>query len=499
MKKVKAFWRDLSIRIKIWSYFFVVLSLLSIFNLYLNNNNYLIVDQFNQTMTGYYTITHLKNVAEENGSAIGRYLRDMQEEDKEAYLATKIEMGELIDSLFDHYESRDIYFLLTAIENSSQVYFDEWDQAIAEREDYVETYFTNYYSGEDIRDYTLSYIQDLLTISLDEGTTLYNDLAEEAGLMRRVSFILIGAAFLFALFIGGLFANYLVRPIKHLADASMKISGGQLDIELKEYESGDEVGVLGKSFNTMSASIRKYVSDLEQTVIIEKKLHEEEMEVVRMEQLVREARFHALQSQINPHFLFNTLNTISRTAMFENADNTVGLIQSLSSLFRYKLKQDNDSIPIKEEIHIIQEYIHLQQVRFKERLEFVVDIDDDSQEVMIPIFIFQPVVENAIIHGIEPKVEGGKVRIKVRSRLRNRFLETKVYITDTGVGMDQARLDQVKTYEVTGHKSIGVGNVYHRFKLTYGEDSSFDMMSKKDMGTMVKFRFYSEVIDDESI
>lgn len=499
MKQVKTFWRDLSIRIKLWSYFFIVIALVSLFNLYLNNNNYAIVDQFNQTMTGYYTINQLLNLTEENGQAINRYLRDRDLDDKDVYLKTQSDIKGITADLYQQYDSREIYFILTAIDNSSDVYFETWDLAIEERENQVDTYYNNYYSGETIQEYTLGYIQQLLTLSLEEGTSLYNELARQASFMRQLSFLLIGAAFVFALFIGALFANYLVRPIKKLSDLSMKMSAGELDVEAVEYEANDEVGVLGQSFNTMSASIRKYVEDLEQTAFIEKKLHEEELEVIRMEQLVREAKFHALQSQINPHFLFNTLNTISRTAMFEDADNTVGLIHSLSSLFRYKLKQDNEIIPLKEEINIINEYIHLQKVRFKERLEFIVDMDQLSLDVMIPIFIFQPVVENAIIHGIEPKVEGGKVRIKVRTSEKDGLMMTRVHITDTGVGMDQATLDRVKLYELTGHKSIGVGNVFNRFLLTYGEECAFDIQSKPGLGTCVKFKFQTEVSDERTI
>lgn len=488
MKSIRLFWRQLSIKIKLLSYFFVVISLVSLFNLYLNNNNNKIMDQFNDTMINYYSINQLLVLTEDNKASIELYLRELNTEDKDNYNLTKTEINNQIETLYTRFNSRETYFTLTAIANSTESYFKLWDGSIYEREQGIEAYYNNLYKGIDIERYTEEYIQDLLYLSLSEGTELYNQLAREAELMKSISIILIIGVTLFAMLIGVLFSNALVKPIKKLAKASLRISSGDLDVKPIESVSEDEVGVLADSFNTMSKSIKKYVTDLEQTVVIEKKLHEEELEVIRMEQLVNEAQFKALQSQINPHFLFNTLNTISRTAMFEEADNTMTLIQALSSLFRYKLRSDSDLITLEEEIAISHEYVYLQQMRFKERLKFEVIIDDASKQVEIPIFSLQPIVENAIIHGIEPKVEGGLVRIKVSTKSYADYDETRIRITDSGIGIDQQRLQKVRDFELN-NDSIGVGNVYHRFRIIFGEDTKFRILSKQGLGTMVEFKF----------
>lgn len=446
------------------------------------------MDQFNETMINYYSINQLLVLTEDNKESIENYLRELNNEDKDKYETTKSAIEIQIDRLYERFSSRDMYFTLTAISNSTASYFDLWDTAINERENNVEDYYNNLYKGADIESYTEEYISDLLYLSLAEGTELYNQLSKEAELMKSISIILIFGVTVFAILIGVLFSNALVKPIKKLAKASLRISSGDLDVKPIETVSEDEVGVLTDSFNTMSKSIKKYVNDLEQKVIIEKKLHEEELEVVRMEHLVNEAQFKALQSQINPHFLFNTLNTISRTAMFEEADNTMKLIQSLSSLFRYKLRSDSDLIRIDEEVNINNEYIYLQQMRFKERLNFEVIVDEDSKNVLIPIFSLQPIVENAIIHGIEPKIEGGTVRIKISTYTFEDYRETKIRITDSGVGINNVRLKKVRSFDLSNN-SIGVGNVYHRLLLTYGNDTGFKILSKPGLGTMVEFKF----------
>jgi sensor histidine kinase YesM len=247
----------------------------------------------------------------------------------------------------------------------------------------------------------------------------------------------------------------------------------------------------------MSANIRKSVQDLKQKVEIEKKLHEEELKIVRMEQLVKEARFEALQSQINPHFLFNALNTISRTAMFENADKSVKLTRTLSNLFRYRLRQKSAIVPMSEELYIIGEYIYLQKVRFGDRLDYIEDVSEACKAVPVPVFLFQPLVENAIIHGIEPKVQGGKIRIKAMVRVDCTGQELIVIrITDTGIGMSKERLDQIKSFDVAAGNNIGVANVYHRLRMAGGQSSQLIIRSRMNEGTSIEIRFAKEAFRD---
>ncbi len=337
---------------------------MSIFNVYLNNNNYNMMDQFNETMTNYYKINELLNVTKDNQRYMDKYMRELDKEALTSFYDTEEEMYSLIEDLYERFQSREAYFSVNAINNSVESYMPPlWHQSIDERQNNITTYYEAYYKGDGIHKYTIGYVQELLYISLREGTSLYNVLADEAAVMRQISLLLIVGVFGLALIFGALFSNSLVKPIKDLAASSREMASGNLDIEAVTIETQDEVGgVLAESFNTMSESIRDYIEDLQQKHIIEKKLHEEELAIIKMEQLLKESEFQSLQSQINPpHFLFNTLNTISRTAMFEEADDTVKLIQALSNLFRYRIKNSEDSVSLEEELWLINEYIYLQK------------------------------------------------------------------------------------------------------------------------------------------
>lgn len=474
------------------AYFFTVIAIIGIFNIYLNHNNYQISAQFEASVNQYYRINYLLSRADESKTMAELYLKDKEEENKLEYEELQSEVFGVIREFENKQQSLEAYFLLTAIRNSSKKMYVFWNEAVKERSEGKASYFTTYYEGEKIWGYLKAYMEEYLYIYLEEGDALYSKLAREADITRRVSVVLILGSSLFALFIGMVFIQSFIDPIKRLAYNSKRMASGDLEVPELIIRNKDEVGVLGESFNSMSKSIREYVNELEEKVVIEKKLHEEELELVRMEQLLKEAQFETLQSQINPHFLFNTLNTISRTAMFEKANDTMKLIQALSGLFRYKLRSQSTVISLKEELSNAEEYIFLQKYRFKDRLAYEIIADESTGKVEIPIFFLQPLLENAIIHGIEPKIEGGKIRIKIVTRCIEGNEWVIIRITDTGVGIRRERLAQILDFHEEKKMSIGVSNVYHRFFLMYGDQGKFRMLSKEGLGTFVEFRIKRE-------
>jgi sensor histidine kinase YesM len=184
---------------------------------------------------------------------------------------------------------------------------------------------------------------------------------------------------------------------------------------------------------------------------------------------------------MNPHFLFNTLNTISRTAMFEDASETTDLIRSLARVFRYMLQEPHATVTLKEELQIVEEYVKLQRHRFHERLSFVLHCEVDPVAVRIPALTLQPLVENAIRHGIEPKEEGGTVTVTCRMAADR----MSIAVADDGVGMEHP------TSEPTGDH-IGLNNVHTRLQLLHGDELEFSFLSEVGVGTTVTIAFPAE-------
>nr|MBJ7891196.1 sensor histidine kinase [Serratia sp. PAMC26656] len=190
-----------------------------------------------------------------------------------------------------------------------------------------------------------------------------------------------------------------------------------------------------------------------------------QMEVSRIEhlrQMADKAEMRALQSKINPHFLFNALNAISSSIRI-NPDTARQLIINLSRYLRYNLELNDELIDIRKELHQIQDYIAIEQARFGAKLTVIYDIDDDIS-VRIPSLLIQPLVENAIVHGIQPCKGKGVVVIAVKDQ----GARVKISVKDTGNGINQEVIDRVVRNEMPGH-NIGLLNVHHRVSLLYGE------------------------------
>lgn len=498
VKKYKEYWLKLSIKRKLLTYFFIISFVGAVVNLYLHTNNYKIMNEFNRNLMSYYMVNELLVEIRNNQVFAEDYLKNLNTESENKFIQTKDEIYRLIGELDEEFSSMESTFSINAIKYSSESYLSQWSNAIELRKNKESKYFIDYYDGMKIYHYTEKYVQDLLYIALDEGARFYNDLAEEYEAIRTLSLILIFITFTLSLFFGGIFSNYIVAPIKKLAESSAAIAKGKLDVDLLEVKSRDEVGILTDSFNHMSKSIRALVNSLKQKALIEKKLHEEEIELIKTQQLLQEAEFLALQSQINPHFLFNTLNTISRTAMFENAHDTSKLIIALSNIFRFSLRNTGKFISLKDELDVIEQYIYIQKFRFDERLNFDIQCYMDISDIYLPALLIQPLVENAIVHGIEPKIQGGRVRIKI---YKNDFA-TYIKVMDTGIGMTKEKIREIlseQEQKSKNRKSIGIKNVYHRFRQFFNDESQFIIQSKLGVGTIITMVIPNEFRGRENV
>ncbi|MDK2799581.1 MAG: hypothetical protein PWP27_847 [Clostridiales bacterium] len=487
IKTIKNQWYRSSIKNKLLFFFITIIFFVSVISFYSHYNAYRFMEHFNHNLTSYFRINKLLIQIRDHKKIIRTYLKDLQIEDFEAYQKSVDSINTTLSEVERESNSLDTYLLIRAIKNSLTSYYRECDLAIRTRkaEKEGENYYIYFYRASRISDYIENYIQQLLYVTLSEDSWFYGQLVEKARIMKTVTFISILSICLFGLGFGLVFSNYLTGPIRKLAQTSLQMSEGDLNVKKIEVKSMDEVGILAHSFNKMSSSIRQLVNDLTEKSRLEKKLHEEELKNIRMQQLLKDAQFIGLQSQINPHFLFNTLNAIARTSMFEQADRTTKLIQSLSNLFRYNLANDSKDVTLAKELKIVQEYLYIQQYRFGDRIKFDLRCHADTEKIFIPAFTLQPLVENAIIHGIEPKEEGGMLRISIFEKNKKIIIK----IVDNGVGISKERLAALlshEDYKHIGHMTgIGIENVSSRLKLYYNTDDCFRIKSKVGWGTLI--------------
>jgi two-component system LytT family sensor kinase len=201
-----------------------------------------------------------------------------------------------------------------------------------------------------------------------------------------------------------------------------------------------------------------------------------EMNLERHQQLLLRARMDALSSQINPHFLFNTLNTV--TALIRvDPDTARGVVLKLSNILRRLLRKHETFVPLREELSFIDDYLDIEVARFGEdNLEIVKEIDEHTLETFIPSMLLQPIVENSLKHGLAPKLEGGRIYLRTSNSNGRLHIE----IEDNGVGISEEKLPHVYV------EGIGLSNVRERLRVLYGADFNLDIDSREGQGTRIK-------------
>ncbi|HLH06308.1 MAG TPA: histidine kinase [Terriglobales bacterium] len=206
-----------------------------------------------------------------------------------------------------------------------------------------------------------------------------------------------------------------------------------------------------------------------------------EMKLEQQERLLMQARMEALQSQINPHFLFNTLNSVSSLVRFD-PDTARELIVKLANILRRLLRKTDAFVPLSEEIQFIDDYLDIEVVRFgRDKLKVVKDLDPLSLDMMVPSMLLQPLVENSIKHGLSPKIEGGAIVLKSAVRHKRLIIE----VEDDGVGMSDGLLDRPTGIGGTG---IGMANVAERLRVLYGDDAKMVVSNRPNGGTLVQLQ-----------
>lgn len=282
----------------------------------------------------------------------------------------------------------------------------------------------------------------------------------------QMMYLLVAAVLLLGvILISSIIAREITRPIRQLRDSMSMVEEGQFDKANVAVTAKNEIGSLSKSFNVMTERIHTL---MEQNVYEQKQKRKSEMK--------------ALQAQINPHFLYNTLDSIIWMSEAGQNEEVVLMTSALARLLRQSISNDKEQVTIAEEIEYVRSYLTIQKMRYKDKLEYSIEVSPEISHVMIIKFALQPLVENAIYHGLKYKETKGNLNIRGYER------GDKAYITiaDDGVGMDEEVLEHIFDESKKEHKSNGVGvpNVQKRLQLHYGQEYGISYISRKGVGTV---------------
>ncbi|MCH4891150.1 HAMP domain-containing protein [Acidaminobacter sp. JC074] len=397
----------------------------------------------------------LKYLSTKNSDHLNQYMKHAEE--------VQVMTSDLNKTIV-HYSEEDLMILdITAMVNDL---IRHGDQAVDfKRKSDVSSYNDAYSEVSLVKGYISNYIQELNLRQLGNNASQYSFMKSQVSKANFYHVFLIIDLLMLSFLVIYRTTQNITNPIGYLSQSADAMSKGQYHMEDVHVKGLDELEILAEAFNRMKKSVQSHFDDLKEKAETEAKLKDQELENLKMQNLLEQSRMYALQSQMNPHFLFNTVNAAVQLSKMEESPRTMMFLESMARLFRYNVKELNTRVSLKDEINNIRDYLELLSVRFGDMIEYDFEVDEACLDLSMPPLILQPIVENAYMHGLSKKEDKGHLTVKVIYDI----VDVKIIISDDGVGMS-------KNTQSTG---IGLKNLDKRLDLFY---SDHQLIIDSDLG-----------------
>ena len=340
----------------------------------------------------------------------------------------------------------------------------------------VNTYGERYEDAGKMKEYLNGYISSLNNIQFQGNSHNYLLFQNFLYYMEVVGTIMFFVVVLCDTIMVVMMTRRLTRPLKILSRRAKEVTAGDLSVDIPVFRTGDEVESLSKAFDKMMGSIREYVEAQRVSMEKENEMRENEL---KTQTLLKDAQLKYLQSQINPHFLFNTLNAGMQLAMIEDADKTALFIENMAEFFRYNLSRINEDATLADEIQLVDHYIYILNVRFAGDIHYKKEIEPGLENVLVPSMILQPLVENAVQYGIRGVEWEGWVTLCIWQETGTVYIE----VADNGRGMSRELIERVlqgenvKNRKNSKSNGIGIYNVLERLQMYYTTEDVLEIKS----------------------
>lgn len=382
-------------------------------------------------------------------------------------------MGNLNTTITDN----ELLLMEKNIKDMSEAYLEIVSETMqAKRGRNIQKYKQYYEEASNRFSYINTYINSLNNQQFKNNSSNYQFFLKSLGSMERTT-----NAILLLIIVANIYLIYrltqtITKPLAQLAESANQIAKGNFNTQLVEVKTKDEVGIVSSAFNQMILSIDVYIEQLKISMEKENKLKEKEL---IMEGHLKDAQLKYLQAQINPHFLFNTLNAGAQLAMMEDANQTCIFIENMADFFRYNIKKINEDSTLEEEIKLVDNYIYILNVRFVGEIKFQKTIQEKLIKVKVPSMILQPLVENCVNYGIRDIEWEGIIKLEVYDK------HDFVYISieDNGMGIERDKLKKILEEKdedkdiLKNSNGIGIRNVMERLSLYYNGENLFKITS----------------------
>ena len=466
-----------SIQTRLSSVMFLVLVFALGINFFIFSQIQNAVSRIDAVFSSNVDINDLSDALEQLQGTVYEYLNTKGTKVLENYYRYEDEYRNMLGNLNDKNMDDEIFMLQKNIRGMSETYLKLSEMTIQEKRGRnVEKYKDYYEKSTEIYNYIKEYISLLNESQFEENSSNYMVLLGSLKLSEFVSVVIIALICILSMTVLLLFVRNIINPLVSLARTADEIASGNLEAELKDSELTDEVGIVTNAFNTMVRSLRHYVDQVKKRMEEERKLKEQQL---LMENHLKDARLKYLQAQINPHFLFNCLNAGAQLAMLEDAERTSVFVQKMADFFRYNVKKMQDDATLQEEIEVVDNYIYIINVRYDGEIHYEKHIGIEDIRIRVPSMILQPIVENALNHGVRNN-EGEK---RIALYIVDNDDDIIIQVQDNGEGMEREKvqeiMENIKNEEQSDSDSTGIGleNVNKRLELYYKKENLFKIDS----------------------
>ncbi len=437
------------------------------------------VENMDQVYATNIRLGELESLLSEMESGMYQYLNIQSQEGLETFTGNRERfeamIAEIDDTITDHPARR----MERNIRKLAISYLELSDNAIKAKQNHdVVSYRDSFEEIQKIYTYLLAYLGGLDTLRFKANSENYDVLYQYLRYLEVfMTAVLISVACCLMMLLYVIIGSF-TRPLEKLADKAREVGKGNLGISLDRPESEDEVGTVTRAFNQMIASINDYIRRVRESMEIEIRMKERELV---MENLLKDAQLKYYQAQINPHFLFNTLNAGQQLAMMEDAEKTYVFMENMASFFRYRLRKNGEESTLREEIELIDSYMYIMNVRYSNEIRLEKEIAAHLLDMRFPGMVLQPVIENALNHGLG----GVEWEKRIWFFVGQEDEAAIIRIRDNGIGIDKQTLAELNA-GMAGRKEksdsgngVGLFNVRERLRLYFERD---DVMTVESGG-----------------
>lgn len=479
-------WKYLTLQQKLTALFVLTAVIILTVNLYMFSLTNEMTGKVEKVYISNVSLNELSGALDYVQSSMEEYLNTKSSDAMEDYYRSEQEYRNLMEKLNVQVTDNGMLLMEKNIYGLSESYLELAADIIqAKRGRNVEKYGKLYEEAYELYEEIHTFIYSLNNEQFKDNSKNYQVLMASLRYMEMISVGILVLVMLGNISLIVVTTRSVTQPLHRLAEAADEVANGNFEIGQIPVWSMDEVGIVTGAFNQMVESIRNYIEQLRLTMERENQLKEREL---MMQSHLKDAQLKYLQAQINPHFLFNTLNAGAQLAMMEDAGRTGLFLENVAEFFRYNVRKNDEDAALHEEIHLVDNYVYILNVRFSGEILFSKDIDESLLDVRVPSMILQPLVENSFNYGIRNIDWEGRIELSVYQKNENICIS----IWDNGAGMEKERIEQVlagkagETDLSSNSNGVGMKNVMDRLSLYFHGRAKLEIFSEgKNTGTEV--------------